>query len=880
MRLKREKYNKIEKISRYGEKIMHDIPKMILKPVFNPLTCPISQDQQAIFAVILAGIILLFTELRLISIAMFIIAIAYYIVIYMNCNATKYTITNDSITFSEGFINCIKSSVNIEDIKEVYLKQNFIQRILGLGTLRIYTSGSSLTGGIKLYDIKKSSKVYIEINKMVGNCFDNKEKKKISFVPDASSPYFSIFPAFCSLFIGCALGAVISVIWRYYKMNNLYQMATRGDYIIITLITAIFVMIVSILLYKFEIKAKKYFISADRVESKEGFFNYTYATIFIKNIREIRTFEGLIQRFFKLGTVQVVTPATSGIVEVETKNGRQRRAINFTNGIMFFCIPNFREAYGTLSNLIYYNLTKEKRDILKDRVIYGVKPTFSCLLQGIPALILFAMFMLIVLIIAVATGAKGSNFVNIILFGAIASILMTCIALFTVYMNYKQTKYNFHNDRIEFREGFIENKKCTIYYKDIREVSLSENFLQRMQSLGTIRLLTSGSNEEIESDSSGIRFTDIKNPKEVYEKIKNIITESRNNEIKTIKEDTRENTEFKTQITSKLKTVNKNIINKPQIKPSNGEKLKTLNPNTNFANIWLNGFMQTCGGSFFLGLYIFLTIIEKADSFILAAIVLLLFMTIIPFVLSIVVGLADLLNLKKTKYDLYEDKICYSQGFINNEYKTIEIKDIREVTYTKNIVQKMFNLGNIQLVTSANSLNGLKLMHIENPEKLYETLKYKTEYSTVSSDLKDESPLAEFQPTYDFMYVLFKSIIPSMILYVILMSILSLTMMLLFFIPALIITVASGIIVHKRTYYTVYNNKTEIMFDFIYHFERTIMNGKIREIHLKRSLLQRIFNLGTFILITAYSGNKGSRLFNIKNSEALDGFLKDVIKKQ
>ena len=42
MRLKREKYNKIEKISRYGEKIMHDIPKMILKPVFNPLTCPIS----------------------------------------------------------------------------------------------------------------------------------------------------------------------------------------------------------------------------------------------------------------------------------------------------------------------------------------------------------------------------------------------------------------------------------------------------------------------------------------------------------------------------------------------------------------------------------------------------------------------------------------------------------------------------------------------------------------------------------------------------------------------------------------------------------------------------------------------------------------------
>ena len=147
--------------------------------------------------------------------------------------------------------------------------------------------------------------------------------------------------------------------------------------------------------------------------------------------------------------------------------------------------------------------------------------------------------------------------------------------------------------------------------------------------------------------------------------------------------------------------------------------------------------MQTCGGSFFLGLYIFLTIIEKANSFILAAIVLLLFMTIIPFVLSIVVGLADLLNLKKTKYDLYEDKICYSQGFINNEYKTIEIKDIREVTYTKNIVQKMFNLGNIQLVTSANSLNGLKLMHIENPEKLYETLKYKTEYSTVNSDLKD-----------------------------------------------------------------------------------------------------------------------------------------------
>ena len=52
MRLKRENYNKIEKISRYGEKIMQEIPKMIIKPGFNPLTFPITQDQQDIFEVI------------------------------------------------------------------------------------------------------------------------------------------------------------------------------------------------------------------------------------------------------------------------------------------------------------------------------------------------------------------------------------------------------------------------------------------------------------------------------------------------------------------------------------------------------------------------------------------------------------------------------------------------------------------------------------------------------------------------------------------------------------------------------------------------------------------------------------------------------------
>jgi membrane protein YdbS with pleckstrin-like domain len=57
-------------------------------------------------------------------------------------------------------------------------------------------------------------------------------------------------------------------------------------------------------------------------------------------------------------------------------------------------------------------------------------------------------------------------------------------------LNYARTEYRFHEDRLEFEEGFFNINKKVIKYKNVSEVTLHKGLLQRIYGLGTIYLAT------------------------------------------------------------------------------------------------------------------------------------------------------------------------------------------------------------------------------------------------------------------------------------------------------------------------------------------------------------------------------------------------------
>ena len=78
-----------------------------------------------------------------------------------------YVITNSSIYVNSGIINTSSSQISINKIFACTLKQNILQKFLGLGTIEIYTIGDAQLS-LKLENIRKSDKVRELIMELIG----------------------------------------------------------------------------------------------------------------------------------------------------------------------------------------------------------------------------------------------------------------------------------------------------------------------------------------------------------------------------------------------------------------------------------------------------------------------------------------------------------------------------------------------------------------------------------------------------------------------------------------------------------------------------------------------------------------------------------------
>lgn len=99
------------------------------------------------------------------------------------------------------------------------------------------------------------------------------------------------------------------------------------------------------------------------------------------------------------------------------------------------------------------------------------------------------------------------------------------------------------------------------------------------------------------------------------------------------------------------------------------------------------------------------------------------------FAIPIVTYNAQKKTYAKTEYCFYQTKLDYHEGFFTTEEKTIDYKNITEVTLVKGIVQKKYGLGTIVLSTPATGFasgrarSGIRVQDIPNADQVYQQIK-------------------------------------------------------------------------------------------------------------------------------------------------------------
>lgn len=156
-----------------------------------------------------------------------------------------------------------------------------------------------------------------------------------------------------------------------------------------------------------------------------------------------------------------------------------------------------------------------------DSIDFELIPKFNFLYKFIDNLLKIIFYLLFLILVFVSEKLSGPRLESSILFPIIWFIVLTIYALVKTIIEkeqHKTIKYTFYKTKVEYKIGFIHLEQKELKYENIKEVTLSQNILERMFNLGTIKLFTNASNNK-----NGIYIHCIENVEEQYRIIKQII---------------------------------------------------------------------------------------------------------------------------------------------------------------------------------------------------------------------------------------------------------------------------------------------------------------------------------------------------------------------
>lgn len=161
--------------------------------------------------------------------------------------------------------------------------------------------------------------------------------------------------------------------------------------------------------------------------------------------------------------------------------------------------------------------TKTNEKIEDNQVQLRVKPTLKFGYKVLPSIIMSILFILLFIF---------PFFIIEPLIGFIALIISIVVLVFLIVIEtlikmkeFNSYTYDFYKTKVIYRDSFLNVSEKEVKYKHIREIIMSQSFIQRFFNIGTVVLYTNADTV----NGNGIYIHNLENVQEVYKNIKVIV---------------------------------------------------------------------------------------------------------------------------------------------------------------------------------------------------------------------------------------------------------------------------------------------------------------------------------------------------------------------
>lgn len=176
---------------------------------------------------------------------------------------------------------------------------------------------------------------------------------------------------------------------------------------------------------------------------------------------------------------------------------------------------------------------QQNKKITEDNVVrFQLKPTFSHSYKFLSALWSAIVWMFFISVCIIRLPALWIMYPVSFLITLVIVGIYIAVKMIIGMKQYNNLEYNFYATKVEYVDGFLNKEEKELKYKYIREVTMTQNILERLCAIGTIRIFTSASSGDYGNNghnsmkgNNGIYIHCVKNVQEQYRAIKQIIDE-------------------------------------------------------------------------------------------------------------------------------------------------------------------------------------------------------------------------------------------------------------------------------------------------------------------------------------------------------------------
>lgn len=175
----------------------------------------------------------------------------------------------------------------------------------------------------------------------------------------------------------------------------------------------------------------------------------------------------------------------------------------------------------------------QKSEIIEDnRIRFQLKPKFEILYQLLSNIGYAFLYMFCICCLITNLYKLWFEYPSTLLITVVIMVIYVIGKMIFGKMQYDDLEYNFYATKVEYKDGFINKEEKELKYKYVREVTMSQNILERFCGIGTIKIFTSassggdsGRNHGSMNGRNGLYIHCVGNVQEQYRIIKEIIDE-------------------------------------------------------------------------------------------------------------------------------------------------------------------------------------------------------------------------------------------------------------------------------------------------------------------------------------------------------------------